>query len=403
MAQFQVGKQMIKESTMAFDYQVGPIYVLESGIPLQDVQQSLIFTQDANGFNLSQDISQNLIFTQTIGLVAPKERIASDTVNFTDTAIGVSHTFNVSQSLIFNHSSESTNPNPIERSESQNLIFAQTALSSTYEDSLTQTILFTQTVNGVLLVEGIERTITQTIIFNDTATSVFISVDAIACDAEDTVNFTDRVALPITIAAFNNVIFTQTASTTLGKFVEQTVFFSGTITLEQSLTRTITQTVVFRHYFVYELGDPDLCFYAPLVGSGTFPSAPVLTKKDFVTLFWPTTSPTITLQIRAPEFGDRDRLQHDKINRETRGGSLKIFADTTWPKLQILEMQFIALKETEAQSLLDFFEDTLGLLVGFTDWENRTWHGVIVSPEREIVRSKRNSIDVAFEFEGELQ
>lgn len=385
MAQFQVGKQMIQEGNDASKYQVGVIYVLEGGDPLTQV------------------LSQTLEFSETAEFVAPKEREAEDSVEFTDEAVGVSFTKNVVDTVSFSDLTQSTSPQPFEEDVEQSVIFAQEGRVSTVELEEIHTVLFTQTALKVKIVDGIDRSETQEVLFSDTAGSVFISVDAIAGDAEDDLIFTQVVATPLEKATFSNVVFTQTATEERTKFIESTVEFNHTVDLAISISREVESDLEFTQHFAYELGEPELCFYQPFIGTGTFPAAPTLVKQSFVTLFYPPVSPTLTVQIRAPEFGDRDRLLHDKINRDTRGGSLKIFADTTWPKLQILEMQFTGLKETEAQAILDFFEDTLGLEVGFTDWEGRTWHGVIVSPDRELVRTKRNNVDISFEFEGELQ
>jgi hypothetical protein len=87
-----------------------------------------------------------------------------------------------------------------------------------------------------------------------------------------------------------------------------------------------------------------------------------------------------------------------------------VFADPTWPKVQILAMQFIGLTETEGRAVQDFFAATLGLEVGFTDWNGRTWHGIVTTPDEFIIRSSRGgtcspggSVDLSFEFDGEIQ
>jgi hypothetical protein len=130
---------------------------------------------------------------------------------------------------------------------------------------------------------------------------------------------------------------------------------------------------------------------------------PTLTPQNFVRLFYPTTSPTLEVNIRVPEFGNRERLNFTRINRESRGGTLQIFADPTWPKSKQLALTFTGLTEAQAQAVQDFFNDTLGLEVGLTDWEGRTWHGVVTTPDADLIRSRRGIVDLSFEFDGELQ
>jgi len=424
MAQYQVGKQMIYE-TGTSQYQVGVIYVFETAsaeferseshdlefshemivsFPVY-VESDLEFSDDVDLINtLQPEVEQTVQFTQT--LPAPgqtKEHDAESDLEFSHTVDVVNFAQSVESTILFEDACDTTNPTPFVEEVEQTVEFDDEADSSIEDRLVEQTVEFDHTNTKLKVTDGIDRSESHTVEFSDEGQKVFISVDAIPLDAENDVLFTHLATTPIFKAAFNNIVFAQTADQERTKFVESTVEFDQEVTLAVSISREVESDLEFSQHYVYEIGTPELCFYAPIVGSGTFPAAPILVKQSFVTLFYPTVSPTLTVQIRAPEFGDRDRLQHDKINRDTRGGSLKIFADTTWPKLQILEMQFTGLKETEAQAVLDFFEDTLGLEVGFTDWESRTWHGVIVSPDRELVRSKRNNVDISFEFEGELQ
>lgn len=424
MAQYQVGKQMIYE-TSTFQYQVGVIYVMETAsveyirseahdlefshemivsYPVY-VESDLEFSDQIDLIStLQPEVEQTVQFSQT--LPAPgqtKEGDAESDLEFSHTVDVINFAQSVEQDLLFSDSSNSTSPQPFEEDVEQTLEFDDLADSSVEDREVEQTVHFTHSNTRLKVTDGIDRSETQTVQFSDEGEKVFISVDAIPCDAESDLIFTQLAAIPLEKATFNNIIFTQTATEERTKFIESTVEFNHTVDLAISVARVAESDLEFTQHFAYELGEPELCFYQPFIGTGTFPAAPILVKQSSVTLFYPTVSPTLTVQIRAPEFGDRDRLLHDKINRDTRGGSLKIFADTTWPKLQILEMQFTGLKETEAQAVLDFFEDTLGLEVGFTDWEGRTWHGVIVSPDRELVRTKRNNVDISFEFEGELQ
>ena len=121
-----------------------------------------------------------------------------------------------------------------------------------------------------------------------------------------------------------------------------------------------------------------------------------------VQLYWPTDAPTITVTLREPEFDNKDRLRFQRINRETRGGTLIVFSDPIWPKVQRLTLEFTSLKEEEAQSLLTFIKATLGREIGLRDWENRHWAGVIVSPDEPIIRNGPHNISTALEFEGVL-
>ena len=43
---------------------------------------------------------------------------------------------------------------------------------------------------------------------------------------------------------------------------------------------------------------------------------------------------TFSVSLRAPNLGNKDRLSFNRVLRETRGGTLVVFADPIWPKVQ---------------------------------------------------------------------
>jgi hypothetical protein len=88
--------------------------------------------------------------------------------------------------------------------------------------------------------------------------------------------------------------------------------------------------------------------------------------------------------------------------RETRGGTLVVFADPIWPKIQSLVLNFSDLRSDQAQRLLAFLDAHLGEEVGVYDWEHRYWTGVIMTPADPVVQDGRDSFSASFEFEGEL-
>jgi len=52
---------------------------------------------------------------------------------------------------------------------------------------------------------------------------------------------------------------------------------------------------------------------------------------------------------------------------------------------------------------MTFLEESLGQEITLTDWEGRTWVGIVTTPDAEITRGKGCTNNLAFEFEGELQ
>ena len=127
---------------------------------------------------------------------------------------------------------------------------------------------------------------------------------------------------------------------------------------------------------------------APTLGNGT------------LTLTFPFTLPTTTLVLRNPEFTNKDSLNFNRINRTTRGGTLVVYADPIWPKTQTLGFEVHCLKRAQADELIEFFGDSLGLEIGLLDHEGRQWRGIITNPDTPIINPERGDYSVSFYFEG---
>lgn len=153
--------------------------------------------------------------------------------------------------------------------------------------------------------------------------------------------------------------------------------------------------------------------YTPFVGEGNDSQAPTPPVPSFpgpmtgilapFQLVYPAEGPVqASVTLRSPEFGNKERLSFNRINRETRGGTLIIYADPIWPKTQTLVMTFTALLRQQAQDLLSFLGDFLGQEVGLIDHEHRYWRGVITNPDEAVVQDGPNRFTANLEFEGEL-
>jgi len=191
--------------------------------------------------------------------------------------------------------------------------------------------------------------------------------------------------------ATSTLALDQQASRTIERFVSA----GSILSLHQAVNLILVEGCVSRSYTPFVGSTDDL--NAPTPPSTT---VPMLERVEGVQLYWPVDVPTMTVALRGPELDNKDRLRFQRINRETRGGTLVVFADPIWPKVQQLILEFVGLEENEAQSLLSFITATLGKEVGLRDWENRHWAGVIVSPDEPIIRNGPHNISTALEFEG---
>lgn len=184
------------------------------------------------------------------------------------------------------------------------------------------------------------------------------------------------------------------------------VTFNGTATRVLVALRTPSSVLEFDDSAAAYLDESGvLCNYMPFVGAG-LGAAPSTTAPTIghaqVRLTYPYVSPSLTLDLRNPDFGNQDRLSFDRINRETRGGTLIMFVDPDWPKQTTLNVTINALRKTQVDSLLSLLHQSVGKEVGYRDHENRQWRGIIITPEAVVTQEGKDQYRVTFEFEGAL-
>ena len=343
-------------------------------------------------------------------------------------------TANRSMSSSLNMIQTETTPKEMIESISSSLVFGQTIEFTT---ASANNISFTSAVE----VHGILRKdVSNSISFTDTFTGTRdIDVFPVSGGAEfdpDTGTVTPKTFVFNVNATYNaifirplssSLLFQQTTDDSIGPEESNSFSFGQSVTVEQVKTmsnglvfgqnvvvrRSSTNpsgenTIRFDHTVNYSVDRVNFdCNYTPFSGgtsdpntSNLFPPEPETTTRDYVELKYPPESPTTILTLKGPELSDRYRLNFQRINRETRGGTLIVFADSIWPKTQTLSLQFIGLSETEGQEVLNFIDLTLGKQIDIVDWKSRTWRGIITTPQEPLVRNHNCNLAVNFDFEG---
>jgi len=245
------------------------------------------------------------------------------------------------------------------------------------------------------------------------------------------VNRTQEISVNNVISMSHDMYRSFTPSSTLnlvqtvegGKGVDDaatTLTLTQTVALSSDLRRTIEHTNIIGHSLTYFIdGACRSKQYAPFIGETTVAGAPTPPSEtvppvlhDSTTtrfkLMWPAlVPPTDTVELRAPELDNIDRVAFGRIARETRGGKLTVFADPNWPQVQTVIVTFVGLGKTEVDDLLDFFVAHLGEEIGIQDWEGREWVGVVTTPNEAVVQDGKGgcgegSWTITFEFEGVL-
>jgi len=193
------------------------------------------------------------------------------------------------------------------------------------------------------------------------------------------------------------------------------------IGLRGDWTRSLVDDIGIGHAFTYYLEDPcNKKQYIPFTGESTVNNRPTppdpepplvqgLPEGERFMLLWPAAGEsTDIVELRAPNLDNRERQAFTRINRETRGGTLSIFSDPTWPSINTLVLSFSGLSKTEVEEVQTFMVAHIGQEVGLFDWEGRLWTGIITTPNEQAVQDGKGAgscigrYTISFEFEGVL-
>jgi hypothetical protein len=246
---------------------------------------------------------------------------------------------------------------------------------------------------------------------------------------EDSLALIQSLPTPLTGNASHTLAITDEASiTNIEDTLNLTHSVIGARVYEMSHTLNLVSSVGLISDFVRSVNDPiaighaltwfrdnacDRKNYTPFQGDQTvntdfdpppasLPPTPHDASTDRLVLYYPSIDAIARqLTLRAPEFQDRDRNSYTRVTRETRGGSLIVYADPEWPSLRSVAVTVQGLTANEADDYLTFMYATLGRKVQVRDWEGGLWEGVIVNPENPVTQDGPGcKYTISFELEG---
>lgn len=298
-------------------------------------------------------------------------------------------------------------------------VIADNAVQEVVEEFDPELLLYVDVIQGLDTVAAytISAPLSAGPQFLQLTQSVFLQhlkADLIDLSAENTLALTQEARQSTPLSATSILALAHSATAALSsQFATSSLSLDQTagVTIDRALTAV--STLAIKQGLTYSLLRSRTRFdYSPFIGENSDPNAPTppdallpcpLENQPYFRLVYPASgSVTSALTIRAPNLGNRDRLAFDRVNRESRGGTLIIFADPIWPKIQTLVLSFSGLKRVEAMALLDFMLEHLGEEIGMIDWEGRFWRGVIVDPDEPVVQDSKERFTASFQFEGEL-
>lgn len=258
-------------------------------------------------------------------------------------------------------------------------------------------LALTELVQKTLVTDLSGDEVQDTLIMSDAAHAVLLSgVTVLTGEAEDTLAFSEDLDLITSWSLAETLTLSEACATTV---VRNGLGASDTLELGEAV-------------LYYNALEDYLWVYHPFVGAGpsTNPDPPPTELAGPIpgvtafTLLYPAVGPfTDTLVLRAPNLGNKDRLQMNRVSRETRGGTLIVYADPIWPKVETLVLNFSGLTWAEVHGLHTFMDAHLGMEIGMLDWEHRFWKGILTKLDDPIVQDGPGcKYSVGFEFEGEM-
>lgn len=241
-------------------------------------------------------------------------------------------------------------------------------------------------VDTIVITDGVVRngntftkSVSNTVVVNQTIAPSRLFVD--------NVNVVDVLLYEKGVYGVDTINIVDTVTTKL----QQALSLSHSIALTHGIGYFLTQAI--------RSSCPPTKSWAP---NGNLGAEPTLVHRSGVILTYPYTSPVWSLQLRSPEFNDLQKKSYRRIIRETRGGNLRIYRNSTWPKFDTLSYSINLLSEVDANKFLKFLSESLGQEVGLLDYESRQWRGIITTPDTNVEYSPHRVRSITFEFEGAL-
>jgi hypothetical protein len=368
--------------------------IIDNNFRLQSVEDTLVLAQLLSTNKIdSQSLGDPIILTQDAFVISAKNNTVSNNLSFTQLVIAdlisgiANNNLELTQNVSF--------AGPISASASNDITFPIEDFDG-------------EPTTEIPDLQGLRDSVTFNNTYNISVTSVLqlahFGARNILESVSNHIHLSD-LAESVEYESVTSVLqLTQTVTDNIVKSAESVLTLTQTIDPDYirniSLTSNLNLSQVVTFYRL-----ADLCQYDPGVGDiDPAPSMidPVLVERSTVIFSYPYPISTTTLEVRNPIFDDNHQLEFRKINRKTRGGTLKIFRDSIWPESERLIWSFDNLTEAKKKEILAFLELSIGKEIGILDFYNRQWRGIILTPTTQIGNEDRPGNSVTIEFEGEI-
>jgi hypothetical protein len=377
-----------------------------------------------SGTEFDKSVEDTLSFTETVEVHGDLEMSASSVISLTDTgsfygdrqisastAISLTDSvhiveLNIHVSTALGLSDSATQQLRVEQASSDLGLTDSVEVSGDKQESASSPLGLSDTVDVEFAVSN--QFIEDVLDGDGTATALLQDFVNLTWEIEvtDTLALTDEAER--IIAVFDTLNLVQSVSHSSPLEASSDLALDDTVEVQLVLGREVDDDLgIFDTVTFFIDREGSECQYTPFIGDGdgsiTPPSStPPTFGTATLTLTYPYTSPTTTLVLRNPDFGNQRTLNFIRIARESRGGTLEVYADPVWPKTKVLKLSVSDLTQDQTDDFLTFLADSLGKEVGLLDWENTQWRGLITTPDAEITDNGNCKKAISFEFEGDI-
>lgn len=370
---------------------------------------------EGTGLNfLPEPISQVLLFSQTV----------SQNLKFGD----------ATSNLILSQSTATIQPHIV--TAANILVLSQNIKRTLFNENVTSNLLLTQSIDlGQPILLSASNNLTQveldnpltfdpvditSAIINDIGLRQLVTVRHSIINKSITsfLSLSQQAARTYVFSINQQIPFLQTTRVVEWEVVDQVIGITQTVVgvVSKSTTTTIALIDTVNHTLVKILTPSSSLVLSsialPIINSKRFVyspasiviplSAPTLVDRSTIVLTYPFVTPILTIDIRNPIFRNVDQISFQRINRRTRGSTLKIYRKSSWPKDNKFILSFNILKRDKVNTILEFFDKSLGKEIGLLDFETRQWKGILLTPDTLFSEIQSDQYDVSFEFEGVL-
>ena len=300
-------------------------------------------------------------------ILSTQRRVMANTITFTSAlsairALGLYGTINFASRLNFSRT----------RAMSNNIDFTQHLDAGVNTQPISQTLHFTSILSGV---------------------------KSPNIEIHQTINFTSRLNRTISGVMSTSIQFSGILGSNIVKrqTISQTINFVSRVTYNASLKKTMSNIINFFVGLVAMKADEGC--------QPTFtPERPLPASEDdvnFVYLIGPLPSPSLTVQLKRPEYGNQRRQALQvKVNR-TRGGKLRVHSRA--PTYEPQTIHFESLSYLKLEQVRNFLRVCKGKKCYYIDEKNRKWIGYFISTDVDLSEEARDrGGQFQLEFEGIL-